>query len=164
MIFLPESISLEIVGNLNKEHKTEKICSQLFYQNRLKTTGHLPHNEAIARLEKAEVAVIPNSGREPIGSLYTSPLKLLEAMAAGTAIVASDIPSIREIVSKNQAIFVSPDDPYALTEGILKLYDNPKLRLQLAQNASIKVHNFFWVKSAKKIVKFVDEVLKRASL
>jgi len=38
------------------------------------------------------------------------------------------------------------------------------LRLQLAQNASIKVHNFFWVKSAKKIVKFVDEVLKRASL
>ena len=161
MIFLPESIYLEIVGNLDKEYKTKKICSQLIDQNRLKTIGHLPHNEAIARLEKADVAVIPNSGREPIGSLYTSPLKLLEAMAAGTAIVASDLPSIREVVSKNQAILVSPDDPYALTEGILKLYDNPKLRLQLPKNAWIKVQDFSWENRAKKIVKFADEVLKR---
>ena len=38
------------------------------------------------------------------------------------------------------------------------------LRLQLAQNASIKVHIFLRVKSAKKIVNFLDEVLKRASI
>jgi len=69
-----------------------------------------------------------------------SPLSLIEAMAAGKAIIASDIPSIREIVRHNkEAILVDPLDVEALKQAILLLYNNPDLRTKLSRRARERI-------------------------
>lgn len=69
-------------------------------------------------LAAADVIVIPNSAKEPISARYTSPLKLFEALAAGRAVVASDLPSLREVLHGDNAVLVPPDDADALARGL----------------------------------------------
>ena len=67
------------------------------------------------------------------------PTSLLEAMASGKAIVASDIPSIREIVKHGkEAILVNPYNVEELKQAILLLHDNVDLRAELGRKAREK--------------------------
>ena len=71
------------------------------------------------------------------------PTSLLEAMASENAIIASDIPSIREIVSSdNEAILVNPHDAEELEQAILKLYSNPKRRKELGRKAKNRAKQY----------------------
>lgn len=61
------------------------------------------------------------------------PLSLLEAMAAGRAVVATDIPGTRELVHDGETgLLVPPDDPAALAAAVARLRDDAALRERLA--------------------------------
>jgi glycosyltransferase involved in cell wall biosynthesis len=66
--------------------------------------GHIAHHQVMQHLNNACIAVLPN--RPDPDSRFTSPIKLFEYMAAGCAIVASDLPSLREIASNNEVLWV----------------------------------------------------------
>ena len=64
------------------------------------------------------------------------PTSLLEAMASGKAIIASNIPSIREIMRHGkEAVLVNPHNVEELKQAILLLYNNPNLRANLGRRA-----------------------------
>lgn len=64
------------------------------------------------------------------------PLVLLEAMAAGSAIVASDIPGIAEMLRPSGAgVLVPPEDPGALAAALAALADDPDRRVALGARA-----------------------------
>jgi len=86
--------------------------------------GLRPHSEMPLWQRAADVLVLPNTAKQDISKYYTSPMKLFEYMASGTPIVASDIPSIREIVASNKLTFVAPDDPNELAKKIQKIIKN----------------------------------------
>lgn len=69
-------------------------------------------------LKSADVLVIPNRSGDIISEKYTSPMKLFEYMASGVPIVASDLPSIREIINDSNGILVGPDNAELLSQGI----------------------------------------------
>ena len=61
---------------------------------------------------------------------------ILEAMAAGRPVIASDVGGNAEAVVHNETgIIIPPDDPAALSRAILELYNNPEKRLQMGQKA-----------------------------
>ncbi len=66
----------------------------------------------------ADVLVLPNTAKEAISRDYTSPMKLFMYMASGVPIVATDLPSVVDVVGKDMATIVPPDDPEALAFGI----------------------------------------------
>jgi glycosyltransferase involved in cell wall biosynthesis len=76
-------------------------------------------------------------------------LPLLEAMATGTPLIASDIPAHRE-VADDAAIFVPAMDPEAMAGGIEKVWTDAALRKRLEERGLARVQNFSWVSSAKK--------------
>ncbi len=108
---------------------------------------------------QAQIAIFPISSRQEIARHYTSPMKLLDYMAAGCAIVASDLPSVREIVSEKEALLVPPDDPEAFVAGIQKLASGQRLRFSLAQAAHRRARDFTWEKRAQKLYNFLQEVV-----
>ena len=72
-----------------------------------------------------------------------SPIALLEAMAAGKAIIASRIKSIESILKENiDAILVDPKDIEEITQAILLLYNNPTLRRRIGLSAKRTVHQY----------------------
>jgi len=85
---------------------------------------------------------------------YMSPLKMFEYMASKRPIVASNLPSIREILNNN-SILVEPDNPFLLSKGIKKLLKDEKLITNISQKAYNNVKKYTWDKRVKKIVKFV---------
>src|SRR6266480_1661648 len=76
----------------------------------------------------ADAFVAPATGRESFGYI------LVEAMAAGLPVVASDIPGYREVVGDgHDALLVPPGDPGALAEGLRKVLTDAELARRLGE-------------------------------
>lgn len=114
--------------------------------------GQRPWAEIPLWLKAADVLVLPNTGREKVSRFYTSPMKLFEYMASGRPIVASDIPSIREIVNDGMVFFAAPDDPRSFARAIREVLDNPDEALRRAERARQESQKYTWETRAKKIL------------
>jgi len=118
----------------------------------IRLVGHRPHAEVPYWQAAADVLVLPNTGKETIAKYYTSPMKLFEYMASGRPIVASDLPSIRELLNEHNALLVPPDDADALAEGIRRVLMNVREGDTLAARARADVETHTWEVRAKRIL------------
>ena len=109
-------------------------------------------------LKTADVLVLPNSAKEAISALYTSPLKLFEYMASRKPIVASNLPSIREVLNEKNSILVRPDDAWALVGGIKKALEDIVLSGRISQAAFENAREYTWEKRAAKIIRFIQNL------
>ncbi len=75
------------------------------------------HTAVAEYVQAADMVALPNSGAFQISARHTSPLKLFEYMAAGTPIIAPDLPSTREILSEQTAVMVIPDNATAWADA-----------------------------------------------
>lgn len=108
-------------------------------------------------LASADVLVLPNTAKDENSRLYTSPLKLFEYMAAERPIIASDLPSLREILNNRNAVFFKPDSPESLSAAIQILISQTELQKKLARQARQDVEQYTWDKRAKKILAFLKQ-------
>ena len=115
------------------------------------------HQEIPLWLKAADILVLPNSAKYEISRLFTSPLKLFEYMASGTPIIASDLPSIREVVSENDVLFFKPDNFQDLVEKTKYALANSKEMQNRAESAKQKVQNHTWASRAEKILFFIAQ-------
>lgn len=90
---------------------------------------------------------------------YTSPMKLFEYMASKRAIIASNLPSIAEVITGGEnALLVPPSDASALAEAIKRLRDDAALRQRLADNAYADVMaRYTWAARAQNILKTIQD-------
>src|SRR5262249_52625780 len=86
--------------------------------------GHIAHGSVATELARACIAVLPN--RADPDSAFTSPIKLFEYMAAGCAVVASDLPSLREVLDRDDVAWAPPGDPTGLAKAIRGLAEDPE--------------------------------------
>jgi len=118
--------------------------------------GQRPHGEIPLYLKAADLVVLPNSGKEEISRIYTSPLKMFEYMASGTPIVASSLSSIREILNDTNSFLVEPDDPKSLADATQKIMSNQELSGNISEKALKDVENYTWEKRAENIINFIN--------
>ncbi len=72
------------------------------------------------------------------------PLKVIEAMAAGTPLIASDMPVVSTLAGNNQeALLVRPGSAKAIKDGLLRLREDPALGQRLSQRARARVEKQF---------------------
>ena len=158
---LPEVHGL-VIGGHEKEAdlgRLKSLATRLGIDNRITFTGHLVPSAVPVQLQRAHVLALPNPA-SAISTHSTSPLKLFEYMAAGTAIVASNLPAIREVLTHEvNALLVTPGDADALATGITRLASDPPLRQQLGDAARTAVAEYSWDRRAERLEALFTEVL-----
>jgi phosphatidylinositol alpha-mannosyltransferase len=86
-----------------------------------------------------EVFVASASGQESFG------IVLVEAMAAGVAVVATDIPGYREVITHGvDGLLVPPRDPEALAADLVRLLTDPDRAARLAEAGRARARAFDW--------------------
>jgi glycosyltransferase involved in cell wall biosynthesis len=151
--FLPENYIVYFVGGTEEDIRRFKSAYLTF--GNIKIIGHRPYPEIPYWLKAADVLVLPNSGKEKISQEWTSPIKLFEYMASGTPIIASNLPSIREIINNKNAFLVSPDDPRNLADVIKRAISDKEMATFLSKNSFNDINRYTWVKRAANILKFI---------
>lgn len=118
--------------------------------------GYLPYRELPRHQHAADILVIPNSAESDLSRMYTSPLKIFAHMTSGVPIVASDLPSIREVLNRENALLVPPDNPTDLATSITTLLTEKDRAVALSKRALQDVLQYSWIKRAKRIISFID--------
>lgn len=147
---MPHGVSVYVVGGHEKD--VEMFRKKWGSVSSLHIVGHKPHKEMPLWQKAADVLVLPNSGKETISVLYTSPVKLFEYMASGTPVVASDLPSLRDILDEGNACLVTPDDSRALAAGIQTMLSNKERAAEIAQRAHEDSKKYSWSARGRKII------------
>ncbi|WP_051215476.1 glycosyltransferase [Granulicoccus phenolivorans] len=92
-----------------------------------------PHDLIAGWLAHAEASVAPLADVARNVEQGCCPLKVVESMAAGTPVVASDLPCVRELVDDTTAKLVPPDRPAQLARALRVLLDDPAHRRALGE-------------------------------
>jgi len=151
---LPPDALVVFVGGTEKD--VAAFRAQFAGDPHIRIIGHRKHSEIPTWLSAADVLVLPNSGATDLSRLYTSPLKLFEYMASSRPIIASDLPSLREILSEESAYLVRPDDADDLARGIREALEHPEEASARASCAHAQVQDYTWDTRAKRILKFIS--------
>jgi len=125
--------------------------------DRLHTAGQVPPDEVPRFLAALDVGALPLPWTEHF-AYHASALKLFEYMAAGCAVLASDLPSTVEVVRNGKtALLVPPGDAAALAAAIRRLCDDPALRERLGVCARAEaLAHYTWAARAAAIRAFVE--------
>jgi phosphatidylinositol alpha-mannosyltransferase len=105
-------------------------------------------------LLRADVLCAPSLGGESFGMVLT------EAFAAGTPVIASDIPGYRSVVDDGvDGVLVPVGDPVALAEALRDMYDEPERRQRLAQAAARAAERFAWQRVATEVMSAYEDAI-----
>jgi phosphatidylinositol alpha-mannosyltransferase len=119
--------------------------------------GRVSDEEKVRYFASADVYCAPNTGQESFGII------LLEAMAAGVPIVASDIHGFKRVIERNvQGILVEPRNPRALAAALYALAGDPERRHEMGQAGRARAPEFSWDRVTERIVDYYYEVRERA--
>lgn len=127
-------VSLLIVGDGPDLAGLKTLAEEEGIADRAVFTGRVPHDQVTYFYDFIDVFVISRPALR-VTKLVT-PLKPLEAMAMGKALVVSDLPSLREIIKENETgLLYSPGKPDDLAEKCITLLQDPALRQCVGQAA-----------------------------
>ena len=120
--------------------------------------GRASDEEKAAALRTADVYVAPNTGKESFG------IVLVEGMAAGATVLASDIPAFRRVLDGGRyGVLFRNGDLEDLVARLAGLLDDPARRAALDEASRVAVRRYDWSTVAAQIVRVYETVAAGAA-
>jgi glycosyltransferase involved in cell wall biosynthesis/spore maturation protein CgeB len=140
--------------NLKAEVKALELTETVIF------TGRVPAADIPKFISTFDVMPCPRTSL-PVTELV-SPLKPLEAMASGKALVLTSVAPLRDLAGDDaRAVIVEHSNPSSLADGILRLLDDPELRQELGRRARLwAVETRTWDLVGQQAAGEYDTVLK----
>lgn len=153
MADLPADVHLWVAGD---GRETDQLQRRFAGDARVEWLGRVSDQEASSLMRSADVFCAPSLHGESFG------IVLLEAMAAQTPVVASDLPGYRAVARPDeQALLVPPGDARALAAGIRRVLDDGSLRRQLMEAGELRAAELSMDRLAERYVEIYESALAR---
>ena len=147
-----------IVGGTEDDNSVYKKVIQTKGLDNFIIKGFVSHDQVPLYLKASDILVIPYTTRVTIrsgtnASNFTSPIKLFEYMASGKPIVATSIPTIKEVLKdRSNAVLVEADNIKSLKEGISLLLKDENLGKTISENALSDIEQYTWEGRVRRIL------------
>lgn len=143
------AITFLIVGNGPVAEQLKHQAQELNIQDRFHLTGLVERNDMPFWLDQIDIAI------QPAVTPWASPLKLLEYMATGKAIIAPDSRNICELLEhENNALLFDENNPEEIIDCLKRLINDRQLMRKISANAinTVQTRDLTWQANALKIV------------
>jgi phosphatidylinositol alpha-mannosyltransferase len=138
--------------------ETETLRATVADDARVEWLGRFDEEEKVARLRAADVFVAPSIKGESFG------IVLLEAMAAGTPVVASDLPGYAKVARQGrEAVLVPPSDADALGSAITRVLGDSSLRSRLVEGGRLRADELSMDRLAEIYVEKYQRAIRAAA-
>jgi len=146
---------LLVVGDGDQLATYKNLVAELEINANVHFLGKVTHQDLPLVYATADLVVLPSQIQESFG------LVLIEAMACGKPVIASNLPGVRSVVSDGEdGLLVKPGDVVDLAEKIQTLLDDPQLRREMGQRGRAKVEaKYAWPKVIDRLEAVYDLVL-----
>lgn len=153
----PKLIYLFVGGPMTRvAHYRKLIADAGLPQERYVFVDHRPVSEVPAWMKASDILLTPLPDA-PFYARYVSPMKLFEYMAARRPIVASDLPTLREVVQDgHSALLARPGDPDSIADKLAVLLSDSALGERLSTRAFELVKAHTWEARAARILAFIQ--------
>lgn len=152
---LPD-VEFVAVGGSDKDRlRYENLSLELGVAARVELKGFVPQATLALYQRAADVLLMPFPDTPHYRS-NMSPVKMFEYMASGRPIIASNLPTITEVLNEHNAALVPPGNPKALIEAIKGLLSDPERGAHLATKAAEDVKKYSWSERAKQVLRFIS--------
>jgi len=153
-----KDIMFLIVGGLDEDvDRYRKIAKSEGARN-FELVGFVPHRDVPLYLLASDILVMPYTSNMTIkggtkAEQFTSPIKLFEYMAAARPIVATSIPSVKEVLEDGvNSILVEPGSADAIYEGLEKVLSDDNLSDRISAKAGHEINKYTWEERVKKLL------------
>jgi glycosyltransferase involved in cell wall biosynthesis len=151
----PAHTQLLVVGDGPVREALEAQARQLGLADRVAFTGVIHRDQVPAHVAAFDVAL------QPAVTPYASPLKLMEYLVLGKAIVAPSTPNLLEVLThETNALMFDEGTPGSMESALTRLCSDAALRDRLSQGArdTIERLNLTWLGNAQRVVAMAKAV------
>ncbi len=115
--------------------------------------GYVTYDELARYHHTADIVVAPATGNESQG------IVLLEAMAAGRPLVASNIEGYASVVTHGvEGLLVMPKDAHSLADALLDLLADPDKRREMGENGRVRAEQFRWDRVSQRVLTYYEQL------
>ena len=158
-----QPVQLRIVGRGRSRQRKIllKQIRKLSVEGSVQVEAARPHHEIPALITDADICLAPLGLNDRNVTQGACPIKVLEYMASGRPLIASNMPIVRELVREDvDALLFSPNDPEDLARQVLALLNDFELSQRLSASASERaLTKFTWHEAQKKLLKVYEKLL-----
>jgi len=132
------SVSFVLAGTGPLRDRLKKLISRLGLEKKVILVGQLDRERLLRYYQNSDLYVLPSHGGESF------PNVVLEAMACGIPVVASDVGEVGKVVKDGRTGYlVPPKDPEAMGQRIIKLLGDESLRLRMGDASRRLIENHY---------------------
>lgn len=151
---------LVLMGGPEYERKRLEALVDEKGKDRVVFIDFLPMKEGIETHAIGDIGLLASDPNQTVSKKYTSPLKLFEYLAAGLPILASDVPSSRDVLDESVARFFGSGD-VSFTNALESVINNPEWLNEARGRVRPFVLPYSWEKRTQAMLSFIDAMRSR---
>ncbi|MDD5560748.1 MAG: glycosyltransferase family 4 protein [Candidatus Omnitrophica bacterium] len=145
-----ENFNFMIVGDGCRLGKLKELVHSFDLDGRIIFTGAVPHEQVPSHIAAADVCVACFEDNEV--TACKSPLKIVEYLASGKAIVASNVGEVPKMI-EDAGVLVTPGDAQSLTVGMVRIMQDPDFRKELGKRARLRAEQKYnWTVTSENLL------------